>query len=255
MREAFPDESRATPAQPDDAAVGDAKADAPKAAEADQSKAQPEAEKQEAPADLSDPKAWPEPARKAHGELTAKVSQYEGELAKWHEAGPKAVQQNLRLHEENKLLRSLLDQHQVPVDQRDLDLINYRVGEQSAQRMAEVQRMRDEASQTQQKEFAQARANDEAKVFVDDMRTQAKTAGVPFEEVAQFVAADLAMKRPADVAGAIKRAKDLQLLAQRQANSTAPTPVTRTIPAGTQMPKDRSYAGKLARLQSSGFDV
>lgn len=257
LRESLGDTMREMPAKPDDAAVVETKPgeEAPKQADADESKA-PEAQKPETPATVTDdPKSWPEPARKAHGELTAKVGQYEAELSKWHEAGPRAVQQNVRLHEENKLLRGLLEQNQVPIDQRDLDLINYRVGEQTSQKMAEAQRMRDEQSQQQQQQIAQARAQDEARSFVEDMRAQAKTAGVAFEEVAQFAAADLAMKRPVDVAAAIKRVKDLQLLQQRQVNAASPSPVKQSIPAGTQMPKDRSYAGKLARLQSSGFDV
>ncbi len=203
----------------------------------------------------ADPKTWPAPVQAVHAELTAKVQSYEADLAKWHEAGPKAVQQNTRLHEENKLLRAALEQAGGTIDQRDLDLIGYRVTESTSARMAEAQRARDEQAQVQQKQIAQARATDEATTFVADLRTQAKAAGVSFDEVGAIVHTNIALKRDPNVAGAIQQVKDLQLLRQRQAGNAAPSVVRQSIPAATTMPRDRSPAGKLARQIAAGFDV
>ena len=225
--------------------------DAPKAIE----KA-PAVEVAAAPAVATDdPASWAPAAQKAHAELTQRVQAHESELSKWHEVGPRAVQQNQRLHEENKVLRAALEAAGGEVDQRDLDLIGYRVNDESVARETAAAAARAEYAQQQQVEQSKAKATQEARGFVDDLKAQAKAAGVPLEDVAQLVHANVSMRRDPGVAAAIQQVKDLQLLRQRQANAAAPSTVSRSIPAGTTMPKDRSDAGKLARLRALGHDI
>ena len=217
--------------------VGEAKQDTPSLAASD------------------DPTSWAPQAQKAHAELTERVTRHESELSQWHEAGPKAVQQNMRLHEENKILRAALESAGGSVDQRDLDLIGYRVNDESVARATEIESARQEHAQEQQTAQIKSKATADAKVFIDDIRSQAKASGVEMKEVAAIVHQNISLRRDPGIAEAIQQVKDLQLLRQRKVNAGAPSTVSRSIPAGTTMPKDRSDAGKLARLRALGHDI
>ena len=79
-----------------------------------------------------DPSSWAEPAQKAYAGLQ---EQHRAEIGKWEEVGRKAVEQNRRLLEEVKFLREQISNAGVQVDPRDLELLNYRSREMSAQQI------------------------------------------------------------------------------------------------------------------------
>lgn len=240
--------ARDTPVVPDDAAA--------KPIETKQDATKPEAEKKaeqpKAPEVTDDPKSWPEPARRAHEAVAAKVAGYEAEIGKWREAGPKAVEQNRRLAEEVKLLRGLVEQHGLTVDPRDVELIRYRVGEQTSAQMVEAHQRRQQAAEEQQRQYAQQQAKQEAQNLVAEISRAAQAAGVPARDVGLLVHAQLGVDGKADIAGAVQDVKDRLTLRQQQVNAAAPSSVHSSIPTSNVQPHDRSRAGKEARLKRWG---
>lgn len=211
--------------------------------------AKPEAPKVDV---TDDPQTWPEPAQRAHEAVTAKVAGYEAELGKWREAGPRAVQQNQRLAEENKLLRSVVQQAGAQIDPRDLDLIGYRVAESAQKQKAEWDAKRAEHEKTQGVEAQRAEGRREAVRLVNEITTAAKGAGLDMREVGLIVHSQIALNGKPDIGAAVQLVKDRALLAHRQAAANTPAPVRSTLPSSNLQPHDRSRLGKEARLKQWG---
>lgn len=252
MREAFtelnePTLDREAPKVPDDEP---AKVAAEKPAEQEK----PAAE-QKQPEVSDDPKTWPEPARVAHEQLAAQVAEHKQTLDRWQDAGRKAVEQNRRLAEEVKLLRGVVQQAGLQIDPRDIELIRYRVGEQTQRETVEQQQAREAAQQEQARQQAQMQAKNEAAALVQKIGAAAKAAGVPARDVGLLVHAQIGIDGKADIEAAIRDVKDRLTLRQQQVNAQAPSIAHQpSIPTSNTRPHDRSRAGKESRLRQWGVD-
>lgn len=209
-----------------------------------------------APVEFSDdPATWPEQARKAFESTKAEAARISEQIAKYEEIAPRAIEQNMRLAEELKLWRALGEQNGLSLDERDVDLVGYRVKENNAQKLAEAQAARDEQAKQMQAEARKAQAAQQAQSWLADVQAQAKKAGVDFQDVATILHSHVAAKREADVQGAIEWAKAKQLAKQREVNKAAPTPLATSVPAGTTLPRDRTAQGRINRLRQLGHDL
>jgi len=238
--------------------VREGAAEAPKADAAGavvEAKAEPVKETPKPVEFSDDPQSWPEPARQALESTKAELASFQERISKFEEIAPRAIEQNQRLAEELKLARALLEQNGLSLDQRDLDLLGYRVKENNAQKMAEMQAARDAQAAEMQAEARKAQAATQAQGWLADAQTQAKKAGVEFADVGEILMGQLAAKKSPDIARAIALVQGQQLAKQREANRAAPSPIVSSVPAGTTLPRDRTTQGRLDRLRQLGHAV
>lgn len=255
MREAFGELNETALERKAPEVADDALEEEQQSTEAKPATKEKKAEQPKAPDVTDDPKTWPEPARRVHEELSAQVQAHAQEIDQWRQAGPKAIEQNRRLAEEIKLLRGIVQQANLSVDPRDLELIRFRVGEQSQSELSQLRQQQEQAQQEQQRQQAQARAKQEAQALVSQIADAAKAAGVPARDVGLLVHAQIGVDGKADVAAAVRDVKDRLTLQQQRVNASAPSPMHTSIPTSNTRPHDRSRAGKEARLRQWGVDV
>lgn len=213
-----------------------------------------------APVEFSDdPTSWPEPARAALESTKAELAGFQEQIGQYETLVPRAIEQNQRLAEELKLWRALGEANGMSLDQRDVDLVGYRVKETNATKLAQMAEQRQTAeaqrAQQQQQQAAQLQAQSKASAWLSDVQAQAKKAGVEMADVATILHSQVAAKREPDVAGAIEWAKAKALAKQREVNAKAPTSIATTVPSGTTLPRDRTTEGRLNRLRQLGHAV
>jgi hypothetical protein len=205
--------------------------------------------------DAGKPETWPEKVREAHEALQAEVDTHKQTIGQWEDIGRRAVEQNRRLAEEVKLLRAALEQSGGTIDPRDLQLMDYRVRDESVQRMAESQRRRDEYAQHQAQEREQATIKAEAQKAVAQMVAVAKAKGVDVRALYAAQKTAAALGEQITYEDAAQRVLDQLEWRQKQKNAAAPTTTVSSIPAGTTMPKSRTRQGRLDRLRALGHNI
>lgn len=210
------------------------------------------AEAPAAPQWTEDPASWAEPARKAYEGLQ---EQHRTELGKWEEVGRKAVEQNRRLLEEVRFLREQIQQAGVQVDPRDLELLNYRSRDVSAQQMVELQKQRDAYYQQQRQQQEQAQIRQEAQAAVAQMQKLAQSKGLDIKAIYAEYKAAANVGESISFDEAAGRVLERLEWKQRKLNASAPAPTVSGIPAGTTLPKSRSREGRLNRLRALGHGV
>lgn len=214
--------------------------------------AEPAVEAPAVPQWTDDPSSWAEPAQKAY---QAAQEQHRAEIGKWEEVGRKAVEQNRRLLEEVKFLREQIQSAGVQVDPRDLELLNYRSRDVSAQQMVELQKQRDAYYQQQQKQQEQVQIRREAETAVAQMQKLSRDKGIDIKAIyAEYKAAN-AIGESINFEEAASRVMERLEWKQRKVNAAAPAPTVSGVSAGTTLPKSRSRDGRLSRLRALGHAV
>jgi hypothetical protein len=233
----------------------EASQDAPQAATEKQPKGKAvkqAVEAQTAPQWTDDPSSWAEPAQRAYQGLQ---EQHRAEIGKWEDVGRKAVEQNRRLLEEVKFLREQIQSAGVQVDPRDLELLNYRSRDVSAQQMMELQKQRDAYFQQQQAQQQQAQIRQEAQAAVAQMQKLAQSKGIDIKAIyAEYKAAG-SVGESISFDEAAARVLERLEWKQRKVNAAAPAPTVSGVSAGTTLPKSRSRDGRLNRLRALGHAV
>lgn len=236
----------------------EAQQDAPQASIETQAKGKPQkAEKAavEAPAApewTDDPTTWAEPAKRAYQSLQ---EQHQAEIGQWEDVGRKAVEQNRRLLEEVKFLRQQIQQAGVQVDPRDLELLNYRSRDVSAQQMVELQKQRDTYYQQQRQQQEQAQIRQEAQAAVAQMQKLAQSKGIDVKSIYAEYKTAQNIGETISFDEAASRVMERLEWKQRKVNAAAPAPTVSGVPAGTTLPKSRSRNGRLDRLRALGHAV
>lgn len=236
----------------------DAAQDAPQAQIETKAKGQtakaekPAVEAPAAPQWSEDPASWAEPARKAYEGLQ---EQHRAELGKWEEVGRKAVEQNRRLLEEVRFLREQIQQAGVQVDPRDLELLNYRSRDVSAQQMVELQKQRDAYYQQQRQQQEQTQIRQEAQAAVAQMQKLAQSKGLDIKAIYAEYKAAASVGESISFDEAASRVLERLEWKQRKVNAAAPAPTVSGVSAGTTLPKSRSRDGRLNRLRALGHAV
>lgn len=251
IREGLP----AEPSAPVVEVKTDAAQDAPQQASAKSRKgdsAKTAVEAPVAPQWTEDPESWAEPARKAYSGLQ---EQHRAEIGKWEEVGRKAVEQNRRLLEEVKFLREQIQGAGVQVDPRDLELLNYRSREVSAQQMVELQRQRDTHYQQQQRQQEQAQIRRDAENAVAQMQKLSRDRGIDIKAIYAEYKTASALGESISFDEAAGRVMERLEWKQRRVNAAAPAPTVSGVSAGTTLPKSRSRDGRLNRLRALGHAV
>lgn len=210
------------------------------------------AEAPAAPQWTDDPASWAEPARKAYEGMQ---EQHRAEIGKWEEVGRKAVEQNRRLLEEVKFLRQQIEQAGVQVDPRDVELLNYRSRDVSAQQMVELQKQRDAYYQQQRQQQEQAQVRQEAQQAVAQMQKLAQSKGLDIKSIYAEYKTAQSIGETISFDEAASRVLERLEWKQRKVNAAAPAPTVAGIPAGTTLPKSRSRDGRLNRLRALGHAV
>ena len=209
----------------------------------------------EAPASpqwTDDPTSWAEPARKAYEGMQ---EQHRAEIGKWEDVGRKAVEQNRRLLEEVRFLREQIQTAGVQVDPRDLELLNYRSRDVSAQQMVELQRQRDAYYQQQQAQQQQVQVRQEAQAAVAQMQKLAQSKGLDIKAIYSEYKAAANVGESISFDEAAGRVLERLEWKQRKVNAAAPAPTVSGVSAGTTLPKSRSRDGRLNRLRALGHAV
>lgn len=199
-----------------------------------------------------DPSSWAEPARKAYQGMQ---EQHRAEIGKWEEVGRKAVEQNRRLLEEVKFLRQQVQNAGVQVDPRDIELLNYRSRDVSAQQMMELQKQRDAHYQQQRQQQEQAQIRREAQAAVAQMQKLAQSKGIDIKSIYAEYKTAQSIGESITFDDAASRVLERLEWKQRKVNATAPAPTVSGVPAGTTLPKSRSRNGRLDRLRALGHAV
>lgn len=205
-----------------------------------------------APQWTDDPTTWAEPAKKAYQGLQ---EQHRAEIGQWEDVGRKAVEQNRRLLEEVKFLRQQIQQAGVQVDPRDLELLNYRSRDVSAQQMVELQKQRDAHYQQQRQQQEQAQIRQEAQAAVAQMQKLAQSKGIDVRSIYAEYKTAQSIGETIGFDEAASRVMERLEWKQRKVNAAAPAPTVSGIPAGTTLPKSRSRNGRLDRLRALGHAV
>lgn len=205
-----------------------------------------------APQWTEDPTTWAEPAKKAYQSLQ---EQHRAEIGQWEDVGRKAVEQNRRLLEEVKFLRQQIQQAGVQVDPRDLELLNYRSRDVSAQQMVELQKQRDTYYQQQRQQQEQAQIRQEAQAAVAQMQKLAQSKGIDVKSIYAEYKTAQSIGETISFDEAAARVMERLEWKQRKVNAAAPAPTVSGIPAGTTLPKSRSRNGRLDRLRALGHAV
>jgi hypothetical protein len=211
-----------------------------------------ETEAPAAPQWTDDPSSWAEPAQKAYAGLQ---EQYRTEIGKWEDVGRKAVEQNRRLLEEVKFLREQIQTAGVQVDPRDLELLNYRSRDVSAQQMVELQKQRDTYYQQQQRQQEQVQIRRDAEAAVAQMQKLARDRGIDIKAIYSEYKAANAIGESISFEDAASRVLERLEWKQRKVNASAPAPTVSGVSAGTTLPKSRTRDGRLNRLRALGHAV
>jgi hypothetical protein len=212
----------------------------------------PAAEAPASPQWTEDPASWAEPARKAYEGIQ---EQHRAEIGKWEDVGRKAVEQNRRLLEEVRFLREQIQNAGVQVDPRDLELLNYRSRDVSAQQMAELQKQRDAYYQQQQAQQQQVQVRQEAQAAVAQMQKLAQSKGLDIKAIYAEYKAAANVGESISFDEAAGRVLERLEWKQRKVNAAAPAPTVSGVSAGTTLPKSRSRDGRLNRLRALGHAV
>jgi hypothetical protein len=210
------------------------------------------AEAPAAPQWSEDPTTWAEPAQKAYQGLQ---EQHRAEIGQWEDVGRKAVEQNRRLLEEVKFLRQQIQQAGVQVDPRDLELLNYRSRDVSAQQMVELQKQRDAHYQQQRQQQEQAQIRTEAQTAVAQMQKLAQSKGIDIRSIYAEYKTAQSIGESIGFDEAAARVMERLEWKQRKVNAAAPAPTVSGVSAGTTLPKSRTRNGRIDRLRALGHAV
>jgi hypothetical protein len=201
------------------------------------------------------PESWPEPIRKAHQEIQAEVTQHRETLQKWEQVGRQAVEQNRRLAEEVKFLRSVVEQNGMQIDPRDTELLDYRARAAHERQMQEVGQRREASRQQYEQERMRASIKAEAEAAVSQMASLAKAKGIDIRAIYAEHTGASSLGEKISYEEAASRVMERLEWKQRRVNAGAPTSTTPGAAAGTTLPKSRTREGRMARLRALGHAV